>query len=50
MSISNRSLNIVGTATKTLGDPQLLASVFQMRTKEFGDWISKIYAHPVRSL
>lgn len=49
ISISNRSLKILGTATKTLGHPQLLAYVYQVRTREFGDWISKIHAHPMRS-
>lgn len=38
-----------GAAISTLQHQQLVAFVYQVRTKEFGDWMIKIHAHPMRS-
>ena len=38
-----------GAAITTLQHQQLVALVYQVRTKEFGDWMNKIQLHPMRS-
>jgi hypothetical protein len=40
---------MLGAAISTLQHQQLVAFVYQVRTKEFGDWMIKIHAHPMRS-
>jgi hypothetical protein len=40
---------MAGAAITMLQHQQLVAFVYQVRTKEIGDWMQKILLHPMRS-